>query len=64
MRAIICIDCGGYYELNDIESVLDFESCQCGGDLWYIETSEDNLPPISVIKSDYDHILELLEKID
>ena len=30
---LICEECGGYYELLPGESQEDFESCQCGGEL-------------------------------
>ncbi|HMK53405.1 MAG TPA: nuclease-related domain-containing protein [Methanobacteriaceae archaeon] len=35
MGYIRCENCGGYYELNEGESVEDFEACQCGGKLVY-----------------------------
>ncbi len=30
---LICKNCGGYYKLESGESIDDFESCQCGGEL-------------------------------
>ncbi|NYB52362.1 MAG: hypothetical protein HVN35_07395 [Methanobacteriaceae archaeon] len=38
MGYLICNRCGGYYELQDDESPEDFESCRCGGQLFYSET--------------------------
>lgn len=37
MAYVICEKCGGYYELEKGESVDDFDTCQCGGDLSYAE---------------------------
>ena len=34
---LICVKCNGYYELQDGESLEDFESCECGGTLKYTE---------------------------
>ena len=41
MRYIICDDCGGYYKLNDGESLDDFDGCQCGGNLRYAQSYKD-----------------------
>jgi hypothetical protein len=30
---LICIECNGYYELQEGESLKDFECCECGGTL-------------------------------
>jgi len=38
MPYIICENCGGYYELEEGESIEDFESCHCGGTLSYVES--------------------------
>ena len=35
MSYLICEKCGGYYELQEGESIEDFDSCQCGGELGY-----------------------------
>ena len=35
MSYLICEKCGGYYELQEGESIEDFDSCQCGGKLGY-----------------------------
>lgn len=37
MPYILCEECNGYYELQDGESLDDFDRCQCGGKLKYIE---------------------------
>lgn len=37
MKYVICDDCGGFYELEKGESIEDFESCLCGGNLSYGE---------------------------
>lgn len=39
MRYIGCDRCGGYYKLEEGESLDDFERCQCGGNLSYVELS-------------------------
>ena len=33
-----CENCGGYYELQHRESPEDFDKCQCGGNLKYIQS--------------------------
>ena len=35
-KLILCKKCGGYYELQNGESLRDFERCQCGGELYTI----------------------------
>lgn len=37
MGYLICEKCKGYYELQQGESPEDFDRCQCGGDLDYVE---------------------------
>ncbi len=37
-----CENCGGYYELQLGESSEDFDKCQCGGKLKYIQTIPSN----------------------
>jgi hypothetical protein len=37
MPFVICEECSGYYELQEGESPDDFEACQCGGNLKYVE---------------------------
>ena len=36
-KYIVCENCGGYYKLKKKESLKDFESCNCGGNLKYAE---------------------------
>lgn len=38
---LICEKCNGYYELQEGESLEDFESCQCGGKLKFNEKLEN-----------------------
>jgi len=37
MGYVVCKKCRGYYELQEGENIHDFLSCQCGGELIYIE---------------------------
>ena len=30
---LVCDKCNGYYQLQEEESLKDFESCECGGTL-------------------------------
>ncbi|MCE5215367.1 MAG: TIGR04086 family membrane protein [Methanobacterium sp.] len=41
MRYIVCDDCGGYYKLEEDESLEDFDECQCGGNLRYAASFRD-----------------------
>ena len=41
MGYLNCKKCGGYYELQEGESPKDFDKCQCGGDLKYIENVDE-----------------------
>lgn len=34
---LICEECAGYYELQDGEYPEDFDRCECGGNLEYVE---------------------------
>ena len=34
---LICEKCNGYYELQEGESLEDFEACECGGNLKFIQ---------------------------
>lgn len=46
MSYLICESCNGYYELKEGESPDDFENCQCGGNLRYVdEIIVDETPP-------------------
>jgi hypothetical protein len=38
MPYLICNKCGGYYKLNEGESLNDFEECECGGSLRQVES--------------------------
>ena len=40
MNFLVCLDCDGYYQLEDNENPDDFESCQCGGKLTYTNDIE------------------------
>ncbi len=42
MGYLICKKCDGYYELKDGESPEEFDKCQCGGELRYVETRDVN----------------------
>lgn len=37
MSHLVCEKCGGYYKLKKWESPEDFEACQCGGNLKYVQ---------------------------
>ncbi|MBI5680531.1 MAG: hypothetical protein HZC47_06550 [Methanobacterium sp.] len=37
MSYVVCEKCGGYYELEEGESPHDFDLCQCGGNLEYMD---------------------------
>lgn len=41
MPYLVCEKCAGYYELQEGESMDDFEFCQCGGNLKYINSIEN-----------------------
>jgi ribosomal protein L40E len=42
-----CEKCGGYYQLKKGESIEDFEGCQCGGSLSYV----NNIDELNSIRS-------------
>ncbi len=42
MPYILCDKCKGYYELQDGESLNDFDVCQCGGNLKYLNSLDDD----------------------
>ena len=50
---LVCKDCKGYYELQKGESPEDFEQCDCGGELQYVQNFNahvfDELDPITEI---------------
>ena len=47
MSYLICESCNGYYELKEGESHDDFENCQCGGNLRYVDEiiDDETSPP-------------------
>lgn len=51
MPYLICKKCGGYYKLKEGEKLGDFEACECGGDLRYVqnfnEHFDEELDPIN-----------------
>ncbi len=53
MSYLICEKCGGYYTLKKGEKPEDFEMCQCGGPLRYIQNFnshiDEELDPINEI---------------
>ncbi|MDP3034073.1 MAG: hypothetical protein Q8M97_03035 [Methanobacteriaceae archaeon] len=57
MSYLICEDCEGYYELQNGESADDFDTCQCGGHLEYLDSINDSTPQKS--KSDSYNSLNL-----
>lgn len=42
MSYLVCENCEGYYKLEQDESPEDFESCQCGGKLRYIQNFDSH----------------------
>lgn len=42
MGYLICNKCGGYYELQEGEYPENFDRCQCGGNLGYVEEIKDS----------------------
>jgi hypothetical protein len=38
---LICDKCGGYYKLKEGESANDFDVCQCGGKLRYVNSIDE-----------------------
>ena len=43
MGYVICEKCGGYYEIQEGESFTDFDACQCGGRLTYVDSINENI---------------------
>jgi hypothetical protein len=41
MGYLICKKCNGYYKLKEDESIVDFESCECGGKFTYDKSLDD-----------------------
>lgn len=40
-EVIVCDSCGGYYKLEQGESLEDFDKCQCGGNFRYLKNSKE-----------------------
>jgi predicted nucleic acid-binding Zn ribbon protein len=40
---MVCEKCGGYYKLKEGESPEDFKSCQCGGNLKYVQNFNSHI---------------------
>jgi len=51
MSYLICEKCGGYYELQEGESIEDFDSCQCGGKLGYDRKKDDHITNLNDTKN-------------
>jgi uncharacterized membrane protein YeaQ/YmgE (transglycosylase-associated protein family) len=43
MSRLVCEKCGGYYKLKEGESPEDFISCQCGGNLNYVQNFNSHI---------------------
>lgn len=43
MPYLVCEKCGGYYELQEGESLDKFSECQCGGSLTYVDSVDENV---------------------
>ena len=43
MGYLVCDKCGGYYKLQEGKSAEDFETCQCGGKLRYVDNLDEYL---------------------
>jgi hypothetical protein len=41
MGYLFCDKCGGYYKLQEGESEEDFDTCQCGGKLRYVDNLDE-----------------------
>ncbi|MGC9516676.1 MAG: hypothetical protein ACP5C3_03140 [Methanomicrobiales archaeon] len=41
MPYLICRSCNGYYQIHDDESLEDYDTCRCGGELIYVDELED-----------------------
>ena len=41
MGYLVCEKCGGYYQLQEEESPNDFNACECGGNLKFVEQLSD-----------------------
>ncbi len=50
MGYLVCENCEGYYELQEGESLENFEECECGGNLKYVENLNSNPQPENTTK--------------
>lgn len=60
MPYLFCKKCKGYYELNEGESLEDFERCECGGELIFSENKDEdiNLNPENQLSDIEGHVSE------
>ncbi len=69
MGYLVCDKCGGYYKLQEGESAEDFENCQCGGKLRYVDSFDEylndgqNLTEDSTIKEADSNAIETGENL-
>lgn len=66
MGYMVCEECGKYYKLKSGESPFDFEKCECGGTLKYVESpdwpeSKDVNPSLS---KEPDNLIETSEPVN
>jgi hypothetical protein len=54
MAYLVCENCGGYYELKNGELADNFEKCECGGKLNFVEKIDPNSFMSKTEKSDID----------
>ena len=59
MGYLKCKKCGGYYELQEEEFSKDFDKCQCGGDLRYIENIDEHLNLLKKFKLSSEKIIRI-----
>lgn len=58
---LVCIRCNGYYELEEGESLDDFDSCQCGGELIEVDDINRYLDVDNSVDYNYNYIEEFDE---
>jgi hypothetical protein len=63
MGYLICDKCGGYYKLDKGESADDFDDCQCGGKLRYVDSLDEYLND-EQYKTKYSNIEESTLNLD
>ena len=59
MGYLNCKKCGGNYELQEGESPKDFDICQCGGDLKYVENVDVHLNLLKKFKLSSEKIIRI-----